>query len=98
MMPVAFGSTHGRYSQRRLVGMWLTKDMGVSRNWQMYFAIDGLVNTYAAPRRPLLMLHRPLVAFPLFQTLVNIPLGQIDGIVDTRHSMDEQTAFLHLVA
>jgi hypothetical protein len=44
--------------------MWLTKDMGVSRNWHMYFAIDGLVNTYAAPRRPLLRLHYLLVKFP----------------------------------
>jgi hypothetical protein len=31
------------------------KDMGVSRNWQMYFAAEGLVKTYAAPGRPLLL-------------------------------------------
>jgi hypothetical protein len=31
--------------QRRLVGTWLTKDMGLSRNWQMYFAAEGLVKT-----------------------------------------------------
>lgn len=36
------------------MGTWLTNDIGESRNWQMYFAADGLVKTYAAPRRPLL--------------------------------------------